>query len=103
MLFPKTTNCVICGKPAVLWTGHVIAYQRMALGNLVPVKIVAGYCDADIAKSETFVSGSEYKPEYGISDFDIMERPMPREEYFFHDNGGKDGLGHVVIGEASRL
>lgn len=31
-------KCILCGKPAVLYHGHVIAKERMALGNLVNQK-----------------------------------------------------------------
>ena len=33
----KTTNCILCGKEAVVWTGYVSAQND--------VKIVAGLCE----------------------------------------------------------
>lgn len=41
----KTSNCIVCGKEANVWHGHVIGKQKMALGNLVDVKVIAGFCD----------------------------------------------------------
>ena len=39
-----TKNCIACGKPAKLYSGHLKAYVCMALGNLIEIKIVAGWC-----------------------------------------------------------
>lgn len=39
-----TSNCIKCGETATLHTGHVLALEKMALGNLVEVKIIAGWC-----------------------------------------------------------
>jgi len=39
------SNCLICGKPAIGWHGHVIARERMALGNLIDKKIGVGWCE----------------------------------------------------------
>ena len=33
MQYLKTSNCVICGCKAEYWHGHVVAKERMALGN----------------------------------------------------------------------
>jgi hypothetical protein len=41
---PGTSNCIKCGKPATIYGGHVIGRQKMALGNLIEVKILAGWC-----------------------------------------------------------
>ncbi|EGT5649373.1 hypothetical protein [Clostridium botulinum] len=40
-----TSNCIVCGKPAVHHHGYVIAKEKMALGNLIDVKVTAGFCD----------------------------------------------------------
>ncbi|PHV69169.1 hypothetical protein CS063_17370 [Sporanaerobium hydrogeniformans] len=40
----KTSNCIMCGEKAVGWHGHVVAKERMALGNLIDVKVIAGFC-----------------------------------------------------------
>ena len=34
----KTKNCIICGKIATNWHGHVIAKDKMALGNYINKK-----------------------------------------------------------------
>jgi hypothetical protein len=39
-----TSNCIKCHKPATLFSGHIIGKERMALGNLVEIKILAGWC-----------------------------------------------------------
>lgn len=41
----KTENCVICGNKAVIWHGHVIAKEKMALGNYIDKKVIAGFCE----------------------------------------------------------
>lgn len=43
MQYLKTSNCVICGCKAEYWHGHVVAKERMALGNLIDKKIGAGF------------------------------------------------------------
>jgi hypothetical protein len=43
----KTENCVICGDKAVLWHGHVVAKEKMALGNYIDKKVIAGFCNKD--------------------------------------------------------
>ena len=40
----KTSNCIICGDEAIVWHGHVIAKEKMALGNYIDKKITAGFC-----------------------------------------------------------
>ena len=40
----KTQKCVICGKSAELWHGYVVAKEKMALGNYIDKKIIAGFC-----------------------------------------------------------
>lgn len=41
----KTENCIMCGKKAKNWHGFVLASQKMALGNYVEKKVIAGFCD----------------------------------------------------------
>jgi len=40
----KTENCVICGCKAKIWHGHVIGKEKMALGNYIDKKVIAGFC-----------------------------------------------------------
>lgn len=54
----KTENCVVCEEKAICWHGHVIAKERMALGNLVDKKVVAGFC-------ENHAESFEYSKEDG--------------------------------------
>ena len=37
-----TSLCVCCGKNAVFHCGHVIAKEKMALGNFIDRKVLAG-------------------------------------------------------------
>lgn len=39
-----TSNCIKCGKPAKLYSGHLKARKKMALGNLIDIEISAGWC-----------------------------------------------------------
>ena len=41
----KTSNCIVCWENAMWWHGHVIGKKRMALGNLIDVKVIAGFCE----------------------------------------------------------
>ena len=41
----KTENCIVCGKKANNWHGFVQASQKMALGNCVEKKVIAGFCN----------------------------------------------------------
>lgn len=66
----KTENCVICGKKAKYWQGHVIAKERMALGNYINKKIIAGFCDKH-GKNE---SDSVY---YGNYTYPMMGKCIP--------------------------
>lgn len=40
-----TSKCIVCGKEATTHHGHVIGRQKMALGNYIETKILAGFCD----------------------------------------------------------
>lgn len=42
-----TQYCVKCGKKATTFGGHVIGRERMALGNLIQTKVLAGWCSED--------------------------------------------------------
>ncbi len=59
----KTKNCIICIKPAKIWTGHVIKHAEM---------ITAGWCKDHIEQSEnmSLMEGAacfgKHKPEYGL-------------------------------------
>lgn len=39
-----TENCIVCGEPARIFRGHVIAKEKMALGNLIDMQVLAGFC-----------------------------------------------------------
>ena len=63
MRYPKTEKCVICGEKAICWHGHVLGKEKMALGNYVTKKVVAGFCEIHKdAESETACYG-EYDNE----------------------------------------
>lgn len=61
----KTINCVKCGKPAAAWCGTVVGKQKMALGNYITVKVIAGFCNAHIDAAINTDGGSfgNYSPE----------------------------------------
>lgn len=40
----KTENCVICGKKAKYWHGHVKGLYKYALGYF-EMKVIAGFCE----------------------------------------------------------
>lgn len=65
MQYLKTSNCVICGCKAEYWHGHVVAKERMALGNLIDKKIGAGFCEAhlDIKCNNALGNYGEYSTE----------------------------------------
>jgi VIT1/CCC1 family predicted Fe2+/Mn2+ transporter len=50
-----TKYCLKCGKPTTIFAGHLKAKMKMALGNLVEVKVGAGWCSIechDLMKSD---------------------------------------------------
>lgn len=69
----KTTNCIVCGKPATLWTGHVVArtYGPIAGDNrdVLKVSVTAGFCgDAKCGAVEPGPLGcfGSWKPKMGV-------------------------------------
>jgi hypothetical protein len=42
-----TKYCIKCGKPSIMFAGHLKGIQRMALGNFVNIKITAGWCSEE--------------------------------------------------------
>lgn len=40
-----TEKCIACGGNPTCYHGHVLAVERMALGNYEPTKIVCGFCE----------------------------------------------------------
>ena len=43
-MYLKTEKCVICGEKAGCWHGFVKAKERMALGNYIEKRVIAGFC-----------------------------------------------------------
>lgn len=39
-----TAKCILCGELATCHHGHVLGKEKMALGNYVDIKIIAGFC-----------------------------------------------------------
>lgn len=68
----KTENCILCGKKAVIWQGHVVAKEKMALGNYVDKKVIAGFCEDHKGKCSSDDNGC-----YGNYNSDIMGRCVP--------------------------
>ena len=65
----KTEKCIRCGKRATVWHGHIIAKERMALGNLIDKKIIAGFCEEHFRDE-----GAGY---YGKYDSELMGKCIP--------------------------
>lgn len=42
-----TKCCIACGKPSIMFAGYLIGKIKMALGNLIDVKIHAGWCSEE--------------------------------------------------------
>ena len=42
-----TKYCIACGKPSIMFAGHLIDKTKMALGNLIDIKISAGWCSKE--------------------------------------------------------
>lgn len=72
MRYLKTKRCIVCGKSAGMWHGYVIAKDKMALGNYVDKKVVAGFCDEHAESS--IVDSSGY---YGCYDSKLMGECIP--------------------------
>lgn len=68
----KTENCIICGSKATNWHGHVIAKQKMALGNFVDKKIIAGFCN-----EHSRVDNSDENGCYGDYNSELMGECTP--------------------------
>lgn len=64
-----TKYCVKCGKPSIMFGGHLKAKQRMALGNLIDIKISAGWCSFECHDSMK----SDESGCYGLFDNTTME------------------------------
>lgn len=69
---PKTENCIICGKKASIWRGHVLARERMALGNYVVQNVAAGFCEKHVNTCRSDESGC-----FGNYDPDLMGKCVP--------------------------
>jgi hypothetical protein len=86
-----TANCIVCGKPAVNFHGHVIGRERMALGNYVDVKIIAGFCkehDGTIKSDANGYYGKYDNKKHGFIP-DIFK--WQRENHGFECENRKDG------------
>ncbi len=57
MKYKQTVNCVRCGKPAVLWSAHVLRDSK---------KISAGWCSDECRNTPGFVG--HYKKWMGRED-----------------------------------
>jgi len=68
-----TTNCIITGKVATCWSGHIVMDELniLTLGKFENVHVIAGFADLETMK-KVVVNEIEdkylglYKPEYGI-------------------------------------
>jgi hypothetical protein len=64
-----TKYCFKCGKPSVMFSGHLKAKQKMALGNLIETKITVGWCSEECHDSMS----SDINGCYGTYDNTTME------------------------------
>ena len=62
----------MCGCKATIWHGHVIAKEKMALGNYIDKKIIAGFCD-----KHSEISSSELGGSYGCYNSNLMGKCIP--------------------------
>lgn len=56
----KTEKCVICSAKAKYWHGYVLAKERMALGNYIHKKIIAGFCDKHTGRENELACYGDY-------------------------------------------
>lgn len=68
----KTENCIVCGNKATVWHGHVRAKQKMAIGNYIEKKVVAGFCEKHAESLTSDASGC-----YGQYNYSIMGECIP--------------------------
>lgn len=64
----KTKNCIVTGKPATLFTGHVLMETLDRNGRSVVVSILAGFADSKIYESAVCGKAGcygEWKPTFG--------------------------------------
>lgn len=75
----KTNNCIICGNKATIWQGHVLARQKMALGNYIVTKVLAGFCPTchELALKEQEGYKSDENGCYGKYDPEIAGKLTP--------------------------
>lgn len=68
MLPLQTKNCIVTGKPATVFSGHVLAKTFDVVGRLVTISVIAGFVDSETHRGLTSHKGcfGEWKPEYGI-------------------------------------
>ena len=62
----------LCGSPAKRWAGHVIAKDKMALGNYIDIKVTAGFCD-----KHKEIMGSAIDGNYGYYNSPLMGKCIP--------------------------
>lgn len=70
----QTANCIVTGKPARCWSGHVVALMRNSSGVYSRTQITAGFVDSETheaahANRETIGPlgyYGEWMPENGI-------------------------------------
>ncbi len=71
----RTTKCIITGRPAEYFAGHVLAHVHLGpLGHceptIIPTPVTAGWADIPTMNAHTpkdyYGCYGEWKPEYGI-------------------------------------
>lgn len=71
----STTNCIVTGKPARIWTGHVLVRtsgkmrRGYANSRTVIVSVTAGFISEATArtiKCDDVGCFGDWKPEYGL-------------------------------------
>lgn len=72
MQYLKTEKCIVCGSTAKMWAGYVVAKDKMALGNYIDKKVIAGFCD-----KHNEIMGSGIDGNYGYYDSKLMGKCIP--------------------------
>ena len=70
----RTVNCIVTGKPATVWTGHVVATASGRIDGerqmpLVEIGVTAGFATDEVknaAKSDDRGCFGEWKPSDGL-------------------------------------
>ncbi len=69
----RTQNCIICGRKAREWHGHVTKTEKRFSGKTVKRKVIAGFCALHTDTSES----KDGKGWYGNYNETLMGEVIP--------------------------